>query len=87
MMGDIFELGLVNFSELPDRIFSIAEDASGELYLVGGSESGGPVVIVDFLRLPGDLDRNGVTDLLDWNIFKSSQGFDFATVDTSQSYL
>jgi len=69
-LGDIFPVdGDGSFAPLPDRIFSIGEDADGELYLVAGqdprahapSEPGAFIVkLTAGSFLPGDVNLDGI---------------------------
>jgi glucose/arabinose dehydrogenase len=83
--------------KLPDRIFSIAEDENGELYLLAGQDPrpGRPTapsayvirVAIGSGILFGDLTEDGVIDPNDWTAFKNGQGTDFTFLTATEAYL
>lgn len=104
-VGDVFEFQVSEASpmfengsqELPERIFSIGEDTSGELYLVAGPDPRQPfnpnrpslVIRLEaaFEFVFGDLNGDLLINGTDWNLFKAGQGADFTQLTTQESYL
>jgi Glucose / Sorbosone dehydrogenase len=83
-----------NTQVMPERIFSIGEDANGELYLVAGPDPRQPFVpsrpslVIRLVDAPlfGDLTFDEMLAPDDWTLFKSGQGASFNGVTRLQGY-
>jgi glucose/arabinose dehydrogenase len=80
---------------LPERIYSIAEDESGEIYLLGGPDrfdffngTDGTILKVNLGQLPpppGDLDGDRDVDTDDWQQFRTGLGGIFAGMTPAEA--
>ena len=96
--GDTYPNGLPPnqfMAPLPNFLFSLAEGADGELYLLAGQDPRRAFVNDAFIirlvaSIPflfGDLNGDVMITGIDWNLFKAGQGTDFDGMTTEQSYF
>jgi glucose/arabinose dehydrogenase len=101
-VGDVFEFKVSLASprfeggtqELPERIFSVGEDTSGELYIIAGPDPrqpfdpNRPSLIIRLAPKVtfGDLNNDMLVNGADWTLFKSAQGPSTQGLSSLESY-
>jgi hypothetical protein len=100
-VGSVFEFKLsagsprfeAGTQDAPERIFSIGEDTSGEIYLVAGPDPRQPfdpnrpsqiIRLSPKIKL-GDLNGDTFVNGADWSLFKAGQGASLAGLSSLQS--
>jgi glucose/arabinose dehydrogenase len=100
--GDVFEFKLSAVSPkfeggdqvVPERIFSVGEDADGEIYFIAGPDPrdafdpNRPSLILRVSPnvMSGDLNHDGEVNISDWTAFKASPMSNFAGLSSLESY-
>lgn len=77
--GEIRQIDVSPAGEpLPERIYTLGEDVSGEIYIGGAAADGTNSVVLRIAGAtnpcPGDIDGDGDTDVFDFSIFASGFG-------------